>query len=64
MFNIIQSTRGFAGDEEVEVVEANTGDQASFIVHDTLCENIEVYCIESFNTQEEADNYMEDNDYM
>ena len=61
MFNIIESTMGFAGDDEVEIIEAETPDIAEIEKYEVLCEQVEATCIESFNTQEEADNWMEEN---
>lgn len=64
MFNIIESTMGFAGDVEIEIIEAKTPGIAETEKYEVLCEQVEATCIESFNTQEEADNWIEEMGYV
>lgn len=59
MFNIIQSSMGFAGDEEIDIIEAETPGSAEEAKHEELSQQVEVCCIASFETEEEAEKHIE-----
>ena len=63
MFHIIVSTMGFAGDDEHEVVEAENSDIAEKEKFEELIQNVGTFCAESFDTEEEAEDWMEENGY-
>ena len=54
---------GFAGDDEHEVVEAENSDIAEKEKFEELIQNVETFCAESFDTEEEAEDWMEENGY-
>jgi len=59
-FHIIQSTMGFAGDEENDIIEAESAGIAEEEKLEELQQRLEAFCVESFETEEEAEQFIEE----
>ena len=63
-FHIIVSSMGFAGDEEYEVIESETSNDAEKDKFEELTQQVSTHCADSFDTEKEAYNWMERNGYL